>query len=289
MKTGSATEKDASVKNAGKKSAGVPAKDPGRKEDDRLRRSRLIVAGHGSSSVKPAETALFRHAAAISRRKLFAAVDPCFLKTAPRLIDVLGEVPGESVFLVPFLMSDGAATRTVIPGMLGFEGAPGETVQPRFAGADTTLFYCQPVGLHPAIPDVIRSQLSKACGEQGWAAQDVSVLLVAHGTQKDATSGLAARQHAAKLSGSGDYGRVAVAFLEEPPYLADAADLGERPTVVVGLFAESGLHGDHDVAQFLQTARRKGARVAYTGPIGLDPVMADLIVDQARRFGDCVP
>jgi sirohydrochlorin cobaltochelatase len=251
----------------------------------RLEESVLVVVGHGSKRIEPAETALFRHAQVIAARGLFGRVEACFLKSAPRLIDALAWTPGGPVFLVPFLISDGVATRTVIPGLLGFEGAPGDVVHPQFAAADTLLLYCEPVGLHPAFPDVIRRRVLESCARQGWQPAEVGVLLVAHGTEKDAASGLAARRHAARLSGSGEFARVSVAFLEEPPYLADVADLGDRPTIVVGLFAESGLHGERDVPRLLKAAAERTGSVIYTGPIGTDAAMADLIVDQARRFG----
>jgi sirohydrochlorin cobaltochelatase len=251
----------------------------------RLQDAILVVVGHGSKRLRLAETALFRHARAISERGLFARVEACFLKSSPRLIDALARTSGGPAFLVPFLMSDGVATRTVIPGLLGFEGAPGDVVHPEFAAADTTLFYCEPVGLHPGFADVIRGRVLVSCARQGWQPAQAGVLLVAHGTEKDAASGLAARRHAARLSGSGEFARVSVAFLEEPPYLADVADLGDRPTVVVGLFAESGLHGERDVPRLLKAAGGRAETVTYTGPIGADPAMAELIVDQARRFG----
>ncbi|MGB8275084.1 MAG: CbiX/SirB N-terminal domain-containing protein [Alphaproteobacteria bacterium] len=252
----------------------------------RLDEAGLIVVGHGSSRLEAGKTALFRHARAIAERGIFKRVESCFLKAAPRLIDALADLPAGPVFLVPFLMSEGLATRVVIPGLLGFEGAPGEIVYPQFAAANTKLFYCEPVGANAALAGVIRARAMACCAEQGLEPASTGVLLVAHGTEKDAASGLSARRHAARLSGAGEFARVSVAFLEEPPYLADvAAELGDRPTVVVGLFAEAGLHGERDVPRLLKTARSGLAPAIYTGPIGTDVAMVDLILDQVRRFG----
>ncbi len=75
---------------------------------------------------------------------------------------------------------------------------------------------------------------------------------------------------------------VTVAFLEEPPLLADSFEtIGDAPTVVAGLFAADGQHGDGDVRRLVDGA---AGRVFYTGAIGPDPRLTDLVIAQIRNF-----
>ena len=55
------------------------------------------------------------------------------------------------------------------------------------------------------------------------------------------------------------------------------ARLATPHVVVVGLFADSGSHGESDVPRLLEVA---GRDAAYTGPVGLAPEMPRLILDQ---------
>jgi sirohydrochlorin ferrochelatase len=47
--------------------------------------------------------------------------------------------------------------------------------------------------------------------------------------------------------------------------------------VAVGLFVDAGEHGQQDIPALLAPARE---RAAYAGPIGPDPLIAELILDQ---------
>jgi sirohydrochlorin ferrochelatase len=49
--------------------------------------------------------------------------------------------------------------------------------------------------------------------------------------------------------------------------------------VVVGLFVDAGEHGEEDIPGLLAPA---SVRAAYAGPIGPDPLITELILDQAQ-------
>jgi sirohydrochlorin ferrochelatase len=54
--------------------------------------------------------------------------------------------------------------------------------------------------------------------------------------------------------------------------------LGARHCVAVGLFVDAGEHGEEDIPALLAPA---GERAVYAGPIGPDPLITELILDQA--------
>jgi len=73
---------------------------------------------------------------------------------------------------------------------------------------------------------------------------------------------------------------VASAFLDEPPHVAEAlAAVRARQSVAVGLFMDAGEHGEEDIPALLAPA---GGRAAYAGPIGIDPLVTELILEQAK-------
>jgi sirohydrochlorin cobaltochelatase len=277
----------------------APAVDPAREETlrgagRRWARSALVLVAHGSEHRPAEETATVAHAEALRRRGLFREVKACFLKATPGLRETVASLRSPSAYLVPCFMGGGYSTRTVIPDELGLTGPISELARrPGRGRAERTLFYCEPVGVHPRLAGLIARRVEETCRARGLSPAAVAVLLVAHGTLKDPESGEAARRQAARLAGRGGFAGVRAAFLEEPPYLREEATrLGERPTVAVGLFAEAGFHGEEDVPRLLgleseggPTAAGSGpAGVWYTGPLGPDPEIAEIILDQVRAF-----
>ena len=74
---------------------------------------------------------------------------------------------------------------------------------------------------------------------------------------------------------------MSVGFLEQEPSVHEALDAAQgRTRMAVGLFADRGPHGEADVLARLGGAR---GRTAYAGPIGGDPAMARIVLDQVRQ------
>lgn len=259
----------------------------------------LVLVAHGSERVAAAETATASHAKALGRRALFREVKACFLKAAPGPRETVASLHSSSAYIVPCFMSRGYAARTLVPQELGLAGPLTRLSRgARQAAPLERVFYCDPVGTHPRLTEVIARHVEETCRVHDLDPAAVSVLLVGHGTPRDPVSGEAARRHAARLEERAGFARVRAAFLEEPPYLKDAAEgLGGRPTVAVGLFAEAGAHGEEDVPRLLGLGPAAGppgraaagdgaARIWYAGPIGPDPEIAEIVLDQVRAFDE---
>jgi sirohydrochlorin cobaltochelatase len=250
-----------------------------------------VLIAHGSERSPGRASATASHAEVLRRRGLFRDVRVCFLKAVPGPREALESVEAPSVYLVPCFMSDGFSTRTVIPRELALSGPVTLRKGQASRGRGQRIFYCEPVGVHPGLADLIGRRVEEACRARDLSAGAVSVLLVGHGTPKEPASGEAVRRHVARLEARGPFARVRAAFLEEPPYLEDEAkELGPGPTLVVGLFAEGGAHGEDEVPRLLGLAPEGGpagpgpARTHYLGPIGPDPEISELILDQVGAF-----
>ena len=115
------------------------------------------------------------------------------------------------------------------------------------------------------------------------------MLLVGHGTPRNAQSSSTARGLARALDRGRVFAEVGTAFLDEPPSVSEAlAALGGEAVVVVGLFAAEGSHGAEDVRGLLAaaggTAGRMPANVHYAGALGAGPGVIGLILERVQAF-----
>src|SRR6266480_2943300 len=114
--------------------------------------SALLIVGHGSTVNPDSSAPTLAHAAEIRRRKIFADVGSAFWKEEPSLRDALFLFDPESireVYVVPNFISEGYFTQTVIPRELELTGPATR----RSNGQ--TWKYCQPVGNHPAMTELL--------------------------------------------------------------------------------------------------------------------------------------
>jgi len=163
------------------------------------------------------------------------------------------------------MMADGHTTRGLLARQLPADGR-------------SEIVSCQPVGLNPGLATVIAERATEVCRAAGWEPTRASLLLTAHGTPRDRGSRLAAEAHAEGICKMGVFATVATAFLEEEPAVpVTLAGLPTRDRVAVGLFAEHGCHGEKDLPRLLA---RGGGNTIYTGPIGADLGVTELIIQQ---------
>jgi sirohydrochlorin cobaltochelatase len=265
----------------------------------------LLIVGHGSTVNPDSSTPTLAHAAEIRRREIFAEVGCAFWKEEPSLRDALFLFPdADAVYVVPNFISEGYFTQTVIPRELELDGR----VTRRANGQ--LWKYCDPVGSDPLMTDL----LLKRAGE---IAPDIepgqtSLLIVAHGTDLNDNSAVAAKREVEKIRATGRYAEVLNVYMEEAPRVADWRELTRaRNVVVVPFFIADGLHSYDDIPQLLGIAGERagsgrgdsdgsdareifrrnpyqidGRSLFYAPSIGTDPRIADVIVAQAKSFND---
>jgi sirohydrochlorin cobaltochelatase len=269
------------------------------------KQSALLIAAHGST-VNPASSApTLALSAEIQRRKVFADVQCAFWKEEPSLRDALflfDPVSIREVYVVPNFISEGYFTQTVVPRELELSGR----ITKRLDGQ--TWRYCEPVGSHPLMTELLLKRARDIAPDA--PPSETTLLIVAHGTDLNENSAVAAKREAEKIRALGKYAAVLNVYMEEPPLVSDWLKLTETPNVVtVPFFISDGLHSYEDIPKLLgivaaadpdcgrsnssvalpkhgEVFRNNpyaidGRRLFYAPSIGTDPDFANLILEQA--------
>lgn len=268
---------------------------------DRKANSGLLVVGHGSTVNPDSSTPTLAHAVDIRKRNTFAAVECAFWKEEPSLRDALSIFDPETireVYVVPNFISDGYFTETVIPRELELNGRTTK----RATGQIWK--YCEPVGSHPMMTDLLGQRAREIAPDVDLA--ETTLLIVAHGTDLNENSAVAAKREAEKIRALNRYANVLNVYMEEAPLVADWRKLTSTPNViVVPFFISDGLHSYEDIPVLLGIAQagstgnlseaggevfrrnpyRIDSRLLFYAPsIGTDARIADIIVAQTLHF-----
>jgi len=201
----------------------------------------------------------------------------------------------KNVYVVPNFISEGYFTQTVIPRELELNG----NVTKRANGQIWS--YGEPVGNHPLMTELLVQRARDIAPEA--PENETSLLIVAHGTDLNENSAVAAKREAGKIRALGRYANVLNVYMEEFPLVSDWKVLTSTPNVVVvPFFISDGLHSYEDIPVLLGIAeqrsrsslQRTGDEVFrrapyqidnrslfYASSIGTDPRVADIIVEQA--------
>src|SRR5213078_2981838 len=250
--------------------------------------SGLLIVGHGSTVNPDSSAPTLAHAAEIRRRKVFADVECAFWKEEPSLRDALFLFDPESireVYVVPNFISEGYFTQTVVPRELALNGRTTKRSNGQIWK------YCQPVGNHPAMTELLLKRAREIA--PGVDPLETSLLIVAHGTDLNDNSAVAAKREAEKIRARGEFATVANAYMEEPPLIAEWEQLTNAPNViVVPFFIADGLHSYEDIPKLLgiectgmdvfrkNPHQVRGRSLYYGKAIGTDPRFADVIIEQ---------
>jgi len=267
--------------------------------------SALLIVAHGSTVNPDSSAPTLAHAAEIRRRKIFADVECAFWKEEPSLRDALFLFDPESiceVYAVPNFISEGYFTQTVVPRELELSGRI--TKRPN----GQIWKYCEPVGNHPVMTELLLKRAREVAPHA--APAETSLLIVAHGTDLNENSAVAAKREAEQIRSLGKYAAVLNVYMEESPLVSDWRKLTETPNVVVvPFFISDGLHSYEDIPRLLGIAVAAGVdrgqpgsappatecdeifrqnpyaidgrNLFYAPSIGTDPGFADIIIDQA--------
>jgi sirohydrochlorin cobaltochelatase len=212
--------------------------------------SALLIVAHGSTVNPDSSTPTLAHATEIRRRKVFADVKCAFWKEEPSLRDAIflfDPEPIREVCVVPNFISEGYFTQTVVPRELELNGR----ITKRMNGQIWK--YCEPVGNHPMMTELLLKRASEVARDVDPA--ETSFLIVAHGTDLNENSAVAAKREAEKIRSLGKYATVLNVYMEEPPLVSDWRKLTKtRNVVVVPFFISEGLHSYEDIPRLLGIA-----------------------------------
>jgi sirohydrochlorin cobaltochelatase len=262
----------------------------------------LLIVGHGSTVNPDSSAPTLAHAAEIRRQGIFRDVRCAFWKEEPSLRDALFLFDADEirdVYVVPNFISEGYFTQTVIPRELELSGP----MTTRATGQ--AWHYCAPVGNNPSVTKLLLRR-AKEVAPQIDPAQ-TSLLIVAHGTDLNENSAVAAKREAEKIRALEEYAVVLNVYMEEPPLVSDWKKMtSTRNVVVVPFFISDGLHSYQDIPVLLGIVAKHstagggrcgeifeqnpykidGRHLFYAPAIGTDARFAQLIVEQAASCGE---
>jgi sirohydrochlorin cobaltochelatase len=266
----------------------------------------LLIVAHGSTVNPDSSAPTLSHAAEIRRRQIFAHVGCAFWKEEPSLRDAIFLFDPEvirEVCVVPNFISEGYFTQTVVPRELDLNGRV--TKRPN----GQIWKYSEPVGNHPMMMELLLKRAQEVA--PGIDPTEASLLIVAHGTDLNENSAVAAKREAEKIRALGKYAAVLNVYMEEPPLVSNWRKLtATRNVVVVPFFISDGLHSYEDIPELLGIAvaagvdrgrlgsappatrsrgevfrgnpyKLGGRSLFYAPSIGTDPGFAEIIVEQA--------
>lgn len=163
----------------------------------------------------------------------------------------------------PMFMAEGWFTGIELPRRLAEADA---------AGARIT----RPFGADPALPELVVRRAQQAALDEGWAPEDTTLLLTAHGSQRSQASANITRALAQLIAPH--FAEVRTGFVEQEPFIAEAArDLDQA--VMLPLFALRAEHVLEDLPDALDEAGFEGPRL---DPIGLAPEVPEMIAQTLR-------
>jgi len=266
----------------------------------------LVVAAHGSHLNPGSSTPTFDHADRVRASGAFDEVREAFWKEEPAFREILRILDSEEVYVVPLFISQGYFTEQVLPRELRLDdwspdvwssdGVSATATVHAPSDVDAQVHYCGPVGTHDAMSRVIAHRATTILDGR-LPTQDVGLAVVGHGTERNEHSAKAVRYHADRIRALGNFGEVRALFMDEPPEVEELPRHFEASNVVVvPLFIADGYHTQEDIPEDLGLTAdaRTGYdvpgevgrhRIWYTGAVGTDPLVADVILERARDAG----
>ncbi len=247
----------------------------------------LVIAAHGSHRHPDSAIAALEHADRLRERHQFAEVRACFWKEEPAFREVLRTLESETVYVVPLFMSEGYFVDRILPRELRL--TPGQELD-----VDLDVVVTPPVGTHPTLIDVVLNRAKQAINDSR-CGPEVGLALVGHGTDRHEQSAASTWEHVDRLDQCGQFDAVSAFFLDESPFVSEIPSAFDtEDVVVVPLFVADGYHTTDDIPQELGfpgtgiprgPIRVAGSRIWYTGAVGTDPRMADVICERATEAG----
>jgi sirohydrochlorin cobaltochelatase len=247
-----------------------------------LREVALVLFAIGSSRTAGPARSLDRHARVLDRLGSFRCVRTALMIGGPQPRSTIAELRGP-IFIVPMMMCTGWIWSTQIPSALSLNGASMTNGAP-------SVYLCDPVGQRAELARLLEIRGCAAARRHGLRPADTTLLLVAHGTDRDQGSQHATDLHAARLRGAGAFRAVQTAYLDQAPTIPETVAQLDRPTIIAGLFATPGPHAETDVPRLIAEGNSHYV-CDYLGPIGADDAVPQIVlklaVDELERQTLC--
>ncbi|MEM8933395.1 MAG: CbiX/SirB N-terminal domain-containing protein [Acidobacteriota bacterium] len=210
---------------------------------ERLAGRRLVLAAHGGGDGSPANRAVERLAEGLRRHLGRLPVETAYHLGEPGFASLAGR---RDALVLPLLTSDGWYYRKLAAAL-----GDGPTLLP-------------PLGVDRRLIDRLVDELEERLSRERVTADEVAVLVVGHGTRRQATSGAATHRAAAAIRAAWPGALVDAAFLDQDPGLGETARqlVAERPVLaVVPFLLGHGSHATDDIDAALSGAATPTRRI----------------------------
>lgn len=267
----------------------------------------LVIVGHGSHLNPGSSSPTFSHADTIRETGVFDEVREAFWKEEPSFREVLRTLESDEVYVVPLFISEGYFTEQVIPRELRLEGwdvsewESGDGVSADHAtleagDVEKTIHYCGPAGTHDSMSDVIVRRAESVTGDPE-VGEGFGLAVVGHGTERNENSAKAIHYHTERIGESGRFDEAKALFMDEEPEVDDVTEFfSATDVVVVPLFIADGFHTQEDIPEDMGLtddfrtgydvpAEVDGHRIWYSGAVGTESLMADVVLERAAEAG----
>jgi sirohydrochlorin ferrochelatase len=222
----------------------------------------LVAHGHPSDP-EPQEAMMQALAASVARQLPGWTIRGATLAKVGSLESALHGLDEPVVY--PFFMAEGVFTGQVLPERLRRHGR--------------MVRQLPPFGTDHVLPSLIARAAHDGASSHGLRPADTSLLIAAHGSKISSTSKHTALDLARRLEILTSFARITVGFIEETPFLADAAR-GIGSALCLPFFALRAGHVENDVPQALADAGFSGYLLS---PIGEHPAVPRLVADALAR------
>jgi len=272
-----------------------------------FRDAALVLLGHGTTLNSESAAPVYQHAKELRNRGEFKEVREGFWKQPPQVKDVLSEIRTRRIFIVPIFISEGYFSEQIIPLELGFRKPDETDWSRRLVRADQLWFYCNPVGTHPKMQEVLLRRASEVVQNNPFPrppqSRDTTLFIAGHGTEQNENSRKIIENQAESIRSLDVYAAVHAIFMEEEPQIGNCYELAQtRNVVIVPFFVSDGLNTREDipvmlgeperlVRQRLQAGQptwrnpteKKGKLVWYSNSVGSEPCLVDVILERVKE------
>ena len=233
----------------------------------------LLLAAHGERRTDADNGVVVRLAKTLADKGVAAEIGFGFIKGSPTVDEAIGGLSSPDIVVYPLFLSDGYFTRVALPRLV-------EEAKRQDAGRAIRVL--PPLGLEPALVDVIADEATAAAHSRANLPAKMSIVLLAHGSKKDQASRLATEWVADHIRQRQTFCDTRIALLEESPSLAEAIEGMSGPIIVVGLFAGEGMHGADDAKRLVAELNRDD--IMLIGPVGSFAGIETVIVSAVTRY-----
>ena len=274
-----------------------------------LSASTLLLAYHGATDdTGPAETGKSL-ASKLEALDVFGDVQAGFYKHPPFMNDLLKDSKGDRIYILPMLMSCGFFAQQVFPRFLHITEDNLRTFPNVQQTREKTIIYTEPLGALPGMFDlvlqIVEDTLNAAPPEKPLSLTEINIALIGHGTPRHSQSKETTQDLAEQLNQAPNCGASRAFFIEEAPFVHELPDWTTESDhcVVVPFMAADGPHAIQDIPIALgQTEQqvkenmakgeptwshpvlKNGKHIWITPPIGLSPLLPDLIVRYLKKL-----